>query len=237
MTPTTKARLRGTTVPALNNNAMSASNWYNALKGHSVFKRLFGKRQLQYKCRECGEIHKGSPSISLKFPTYYFDIPEPEREDCVRVNDDLCHIRPAKDDLEGEDIFCIRVTLEIPIKGSDAPFTWGVWVTQSKESFERYVETFGQDQSSLMSFGWLPVDMPFYYLSGAGAPLEYLECDIIWSTKGQRPKAFLWESSHPLSVDQREGISWRKAMTIANLVYCASPRKDHVVDCQQSRQV
>jgi hypothetical protein len=181
-----------------------------------VFKRLFGKKQFSYLCSECGEIHKGSPSFSFKFPTYFFDVPDAEREERVFVSDDICHIRPAKDD-DGEDVFCIRIVLEVPIKGVDDPFTWGVWVTQSKENFDKYVETFGQDQSTFGSFGWLAVNMPFYNRSDAGAHLVHLECDVQWGTKGQRPKAVLWESAHPLSVDQREGISWKKAIMIANL--------------------
>lgn len=207
---------------------MSGSNWFTARKGSTLFKRLFGKRQFQYKCNACGELHQGSPSFSFRFPTYYFDIPEGDRKDRTFASDDLCHIKPAKGDDQGDEIFCIRVVLEIPIQGTDAVFTWGVWVTQSKDSFEKYVETFGQDQSSLGSFGWLPVDIPFYNLSDAGAPLEHLECDIQWSAKGQRPKAYLWDSSHPLSIDQREGISWRKAIKIANLANHACSRKDQV---------
>lgn len=191
--------------------------------------RLFGNKQFQYKCGGCGEIHKGSPSFSFKFPTYYFDVPEVDREDRVRASDDICHIRSADDDVEGEGIYCIRVVLEIPIKGADDPFTWGVWVSQSKDSFEKYVKTFGQDQSPFGSFGWLPVDLPFYNLSDAGARLVHLECDIQWSEKGQRPKAYLWEGSHPLSVDQRKGINWRRAMTIANLANSAFSGRDHIV--------
>ena len=108
--------------------------------------------------------------------------------------------------------------LEIPIKGSDDPFTWGVWVSQSKVSFEKFVETFDRDQSSLGSLGWLPVDIPFYNLTYAVAPVEHLECDIHWGEQGDRPKAYLWDGSHPLSIDQRQGISWRRAKTIADTI-------------------
>lgn len=194
-----------------------------------MFKRLFGKRQFQYKCGECGELHKGSPSFSFQFPIYYFYVPEEERKDRVIASNDVCYIKPAKDDVEGEDVFCIRVVLDIPIKSSDDPFTWGVWVSQSEDSFKKYVDTFGQDQSSLGSFGWLLVDMPFYGPSDASAPLEHLKCDIQWSTKGQRPKACLWEGSHKLSIDQREGISWRRAIKIANHANNAFSKRQHVV--------
>lgn len=182
-----------------------------------MLSRLFGKKRFQYKCSACGETHVGSPSFSLDFPTYYYDVPPRDRAARIRATSDYCHIRPAQDDPEGDEIYCIRVVLEVPIKGADAPFTWGVWVTQSKDSFERYVETIGQDQSALSSFGWLPVDLPFYNRSDPGAPLEHLECDVQWRAQGLRPKVNLRESAHPLCIDQRHGIGWRQAINLANL--------------------
>ena len=152
-----------------------------------------------------------------------------DRDNRVHASDDLCVIMPAQDDLNDNDIYCIRVILEIPIKGAIAPFTWGVWVTQSKENFVKYVETYDQDQSSLDSFGWMPINMPFYNRFDEGRAIEHHECDIQWGTKGQRPKAYLWESSHPLSLDQRKGISWRKAMKIANASKLAFSRSDVIV--------
>jgi hypothetical protein len=34
------------------------------------------------------------------------------------------------------------VCLEVPIHGVSEPFIWGVWVSASKASFDRYVETY-----------------------------------------------------------------------------------------------
>jgi hypothetical protein len=182
-----------------------------------LFGRLLGKKTFQYRCDECGKIHKGSPSFSYNFPTYYFDVSESEREGRVRISDDLCEIAPSPEDVDGATIYCIRVILEIPIKGSKEPMTWGVWVSQSKESYDKYIETFDDDQSSFGSFGWLAVNLPYYTASDADEPLQHLECDIEWSGIGQRPKAILWEDSHPLAIDQRNGISWQKAVKIAHI--------------------
>lgn len=179
--------------------------------------RLFGRKKFRYRCHECGKWHSGSPSFSYKYPIYYFDVPKDEREDRIQVTDDLCQIEPGPDDVDGMVIYCIRVILEIPIIGSNEPFTWGVWVTQSQESFEKYVETYAEDQSAEQSFGWLAVNMPFYNNTEADEFLTSLECDVHWGTPGQRPKAHLWECDHRLAVDQRNGISWEKAAEIANL--------------------
>ncbi len=192
-----------------------------------MFKQFRRKKQFSYKCHECGKTHKGSPSFALERPTYYFDVPEAERADRIFATDDLCRIKPADGDVDSAPIYCIRVTMDIPIIGAQDPFTWGVWVTQSKDSFDKYVETFDQDQSSLSSFGWLPVDLPFYDEGAEGDGLEHLECEVRWGEAGQRPKLHLWESSHPLSVDQRNGVNWSKAMTIANAVISVNDGQEH----------
>ena len=56
-----------------------------------------------------------------------FDIPELERHDRTKLDSDVCLI-------DRKDIY-VRGCLEIPIVGHDDHFTWGVWVSVSKESF------------------------------------------------------------------------------------------------------
>jgi hypothetical protein len=182
-----------------------------------MFQKLFRKKEFKYLCEECGSYHRGSPSFSHQFPTYFYDVPEAERENRIKASDDLCTILPAENETDADAIYCIRVILEIPIEGTQQPFTWGVWVSQSKESFDRYVETFETDQSGEQSFGWLAVDMPFYSNTPKGEPLTHLESEVYWGGKGQRPKIILWENNHPLSKDQMNGISWDRASMIANL--------------------
>lgn len=185
-------------------------------KGTDMFERLLRKKSFKYKCNECGKYHEGSPSFSLKYPPYFFDVPEAERSDRVQFSDDLCKIVPSKNDTSEDAIYCIRVILEIPIKGVSEPFTWGVWITQSEENFEKYIETFETDQSDEQSFGWLPVNLPFYNNAQIDEPLTHLECEVYWGSKGQRPKVSLWENTHQLAVDHLRGISWKQATKIAN---------------------
>ncbi len=182
-----------------------------------MFERLFQRKQFQYKCHECGKTHTGSPSFSYKYPEYYFDVPRNERETRVLVNADSCKISPNADDASEDVIYCIRVILEIPIRNSAQPFTWGVWVSQSKNSFDQYVDTFDCDQSTQGSFGWLMVNMPFYSHPETNEMPVHLECDVEFGPMGQRPKIRIWDCNHPLSIDQREGISWRTATKIANM--------------------
>ena len=88
-------------------------------------------------------------------------------------------------------------------------------MTQSQESFHRYGESFGADQAGMSSFGWLPVTMPPYLRGGAEADTEYLECEVRWGPKGQRPKVELWGCDHPVFLDQRDGITVERAIAMA----------------------
>lgn len=179
--------------------------------------RLFGigrsPKTFEFRCEECEQMHRGSPSFSLKRPEHVFDVPEEKREARVQANDDLCIIRPSADDPDGETSYWIRAVLDVPIHGVDEPFCWGVWVTQSQPAFERYVETFDQDQSEDGSFGWLPVHMKHYRNEDGSWPM--LACDVYWGAAGQRPKLILQECDDRLYIDQRDGISWDEAMAIA----------------------
>ncbi len=142
-----------------------------------------------------------------------FDVPEDEREQRVFATDDLCIIRPPEGGDERDTSYWIRVILEIPIHGTEEPFCWGVWVSQSKEAFERYRKTYDQDQSDDGSFGWLPVHMAHYRNPDGTWPM--LECDAEWGGKGQRPKITLRGCESQICRDQRDGISWDEAMQIA----------------------
>lgn len=179
--------------------------------------RLFGlgsgPRRFEFRCACCGKIHRGSPSFSLHRPEHIFDVPEADRPRRVQADDDLCIIHPADGEGEEQAGYWIRATLEIPIHGADDPFCWGVWVTQSRASFDRYVQTFDEDQSGDGSFGWLPVHMQYYRSADGSWP--WLECDVNWGVRGQRPQIVLRECDHQLYRDQRDGISWDKAIEIA----------------------
>ena len=184
-----------------------------------MFGRFFRQSQklgkFEFRCPDCGELHSGSPSFAYAKPSYFFDVPEEQREARIQLSDDLCRISPAADEEGGETFYFIRVTLDVPIHGAEDPFCWGVWVSQSEESFNRYVASFSEDQSEDGSFGWLTVTIPHYNRRQSGEVFESLACDVKWGGSGRRPKAILHETSHPLYEDQANGISWETAVQIA----------------------
>ena len=182
--------------------------------------RLFGfgtkPKTFQFKCADCGDIHRGSPSFAWDKPGEYFMVPEHLRKERVTLNDDLCTITLPGAEVETE--YYIRTILEIPIHGCDEPFTWGLWVSQSEDSFRRYQETFNEDQSGDGSFGWLGVWMRPYDRRAGNNTTEYLACDVEWGHKNTRPTVFLHECDHPLYIDQRDGIEWDRAIEISTQI-------------------
>jgi hypothetical protein len=167
--------------------------------------------QFSFKCSDCGDIHHGSPSYGYKRPGNYLAVSAENREKFASANDDLCKILPTDDGEVTEAEYYIRCTLDIPIHGAVDPFLWGVWMSQSKESFSRYIDTFSQNQEGDGSFGWLEV--PITYYKAQVPNTTNLAADVVWGN--ERPKVILHECDHPLYIDQHNGISWDKAIEIA----------------------
>ncbi len=165
------------------------------------------EKTFEFRCECCGELHRGSPSFAYEKPFAYFTVPENEVEARVEINSDLCSI--------DDEAFYIRAILEIPIEGVEEPFTWGVWVSQSEDSFDRYSATYDDDQSGDGSFGWLTVAMPGYDLSAPEEDFEQIPCDVSWSVPGQRPVVVPHETDHPIYHDFINGISWDRAIELA----------------------
>lgn len=175
----------------------------------------FWEKKASFKCACCGKSYKGSPSLCYLKPSYFFDVPEDQRDGRVTLDSDLCHIAPDPNNSDDEEIFAMRCTLDIPIHGVKEPFKWGLWVTQSRDSFLKYLETYDEDQSNSGSFGWLAVTIPYYMRATSDGYSEHLACDVQWGIKGQRPKIILHESDHLLYSHQKQGIDWKTAIHIA----------------------
>jgi len=165
---------------------------------------------LEFQCAECGELHRGSPSFSYMKPYAYFDVPEAERAARIRIDADTCAI--------DDELFFIRGLLEIPIIDVEEPCLWGLWVSQSQDSFARYVETMDQDQGGQGSFGWLAVTLPVYDRTAKVEPWEQLACNVNWQDNGQRPLIEPQECDHSLYTDFVNGINWDRAVDLARQI-------------------
>ena len=155
-------------------------------------------------CRCCGKQFDTLPlDFSTAGPVQWLQIPDSERAQRGKCDDDLCMI-------DRRDFF-VRGCLEIPIVGYDTCFVWGIWVSVSKASFDRILElwTAPDVESEPPMFGWLCNDIPLYPRT-----LE-LATHVHLRSGGKRPMIELEPTDHPLAIDQRQGISIARVEEIA----------------------
>jgi hypothetical protein len=154
-----------------------------------------------FHCRSCGELHEGSPSFGYPAPLYYSQLPESERAHRAHLTSDTCII-------DNEDRF-IRTCLEVPIRGVDEPFLWGVWVSLSEESFQHYLDTWDDPDESTSYFGWFGNRLPFY------PDTVNLKTQVRPRRCGARPYLTLEDIAHPLCVDWQNGIDVARTQALA----------------------
>jgi len=143
----------------------------------------------------------GSPA-----PYYYLALSEEERAKRCEINDDLCVI-------DGR-YFFVRGRVEIPIVDSDDLFCWNVWVSLSEDNFIRMNELWnvaGRENEDPY-FGWLSTELPEYPSTLS------LKTEVITQPVGLIPKIFLEPSDHPLSLEQRNGITMERVFELAHLI-------------------
>ena len=157
-----------------------------------------------FTCSCCGELHEGSPSFGYKTPMPFDLLSEHDKRSIAQINDDLCKI----DHPEGTDYFA-RVVLELPIHGAEEPFLWGVWVSLSKESFDKYTSSWGEHDESDSYFGWFSNRLPYY------PDTINLKTNVRPRNGNARPYLELQPSDHPLAVHYHHGLSAQEAQKIA----------------------
>lgn len=162
-----------------------------------------------FTCTCCGELHEGSPSFGFAEPAPYARLTDDEKATLAELSDDLCVIQHP----EGAQYF-VRAILEVPIHGVQEPFLWGVWVSASASSFERYLDSYEQPVDDQAFFGWLSNHIGVYPTQRSRPANVYIQSD------GTRPVVVLHRSeegadSDALEVDQREGISIARAQALA----------------------
>jgi len=148
----------------------------------------------KFKCTACGQWHEGMPTFGDSAPLYYYAIPVQEREDRCVLGTDTCIV--------DQEHFFIRGCLEIPVHGEAEPFSWGVWVSLSRDHFNAFVASLEMKHRSHIGpfFGWLSAEFPFYPSTENLKTLAHLRDD------GLRPYIELEPTDHPIAVEQRNGI-------------------------------
>jgi hypothetical protein len=157
---------------------------------------------VHYTCTICGKSHDDLPDIGADRPDHWWDVAEEERDSRIKLDSDTCII--------DKEHFFIRGVIDLPIHDFSRSFGFGVWISQKKENFYTYLDHFDSDTIGPF-FGWLSTRIAYYPESTLS-----LKTRAVFRKNGLRPRIELEPTSHPLSVDQREGITLAKAWEIVH---------------------
>lgn len=152
---------------------------------------------MEYRCHRCEIIHTGLPDIAADKPDPWWSVPEEEREHRIELTSDTCII-------DGREFF-IRGVIEIPILETEEVFGFGVWVSQHRENFFKYVENFHSAGIGPF-FGWLCTRMACYQQD-----TWLLKTRAHFRGGKLRPLIELEPTDHPLAIDQRNGMTLDRA--------------------------
>jgi len=163
-----------------------------------------------FKCSTCGQWHEGVIlDVGHKYPDHYFGVPESERANLIWCdppqNPDFCVI-------EKRDRF-VRGCLAVPIKGRVEEFVFGVWTSLSETNFNRAFSLWRDEvpPNEPGYFGWLCNRLPTFENT------LQLKTKVHLRNGNLRPRVELEPTNHPLSIAQREGISWEHVCRIIEL--------------------
>ncbi|MFX4291999.1 DUF2199 domain-containing protein [Streptomyces bohaiensis] len=142
-----------------------------------------------------------------------YTVAAPALWDAAFVDADGCLLSADQCVIRAQHYF-VKGLIEIPVRGSDAMFSWGVWVSLSRESFFRASELWDKPGREAESpyFGWLTTDLPVYPTT-----LD-LRTHVHTRPVGERFVIELEPTEHPLAVEQRTGIDLERVREIASVV-------------------
>ena len=146
------------------------------------------------------------PSVGWDYPVQYLLVPEEERDRRVELSSDACVI-------DGKWFF-VRGCLEIAVRDHEEPFSWGVWCSLSQDNFLRYGELYENvtREAGESFFGWLCSAIPGY------PNTQQMKTMVRVRPYPTRPYVELEPTSHPLALEQREGITVARAREIAQQI-------------------
>lgn len=156
-----------------------------------------------FRCRRCGRWHDELPlAWHAEAPAYW------RRRYALRPDSELAEDQCI---IHGEHFF-IRALVQLPVVDGDGPFEWGVWVSLSRESFDRASELWHVEgrESEPPSFGWLSTELTAYEPTTLNLPTLVHTRPV-----GLRPIVEVEQTGHPLAVEQADGITTARVHELA----------------------
>ncbi|GFO57575.1 hypothetical protein GMSM_45820 [Geomonas sp. Red276] len=168
---------------------------------------------MRFTCTTCGREHDGIPSYGSDRPTPYWDVPDDKLDKDVFLTQDSCVI--------ADRFFFVRGCIELPVVGTGEFFEWGVWVSLKEENFFIWQDCYESVQRSNIGpfFGWLCSRLPGY------PETLYMKTMVHLRDNGIRPLIVPDKTDHPLSIEQRNGITMERVQEIINLMEHSKSQK------------
>ncbi|CAL9467225.1 hypothetical protein SUDANB120_02764 [Streptomyces sp. enrichment culture] len=160
---------------------------------------------LGYTCSCCGDYAELPMGYNAMAPDVW-DAGFEGRPDSL-LSSDQCVIKAQH--------YFIKGLIEIPVIGSDEVFSWGGWVSLSRDNFSRAADMWNTPgrEDEKPYFGWLTTELPIY-----SPGTTNLKTNAHTRPVGQRPFIELEPTDHPLAVEQRTGITLDRVREIAEAV-------------------
>lgn len=160
-----------------------------------------------FQCSCCEKEYDQIPfCFGSNYPAAYYSISPEDRDARIEMEKSLCVI--------DEKFFFHRGRLEIPIKNNQEDLFFDVWLSISEDNFEIRIDDWNNPNRINNSpyFGWLQTQIPTYENSisiKAQAFEEGLDCI---------PRIDVTDENHQLALDQKDGISFEKAIGIIEFI-------------------
>jgi hypothetical protein len=158
-----------------------------------------------YICHCCGKEHAGIPfSFAADYPDPYANLSTDQRELRAVIGCDQCIIDQEK--------FFLRVCLEIPIQDTGEVFLWGLWALVKQKDFDEIAdhrETKGRERRIGPYRARLANSVSLY------SETFNLPVTVRIKPVDERPVFLVDDENHPLSTEQKKGISMVKAQEYA----------------------
>lgn len=136
-------------------------------------------------------------------PALWLSMSEVERTSRGELTSDQCVV----DDKH----FFVLGRILLPVVDGPGPFAWLAWVSLSEKNFLRSCELWESEGREVVPpyFGWLQSALPYEPTTLS------LKTRVQTTPVGERPNIILEHSDHPLSIEQKHGITMARVQQIA----------------------
>ena len=156
-------------------------------------------------CSSCGQEHGVLPfSFSAEFPDAYVGLTDEERNARASLSSEQCII--------DQEQFYVRGCIEIPVRGTDGVFLWGVWAKVEDKVFDAITENWNSEgrEAKIGPYEGLLANALAIYPRTLDLKLGIQIMPI-----GVRPLFRVNDADHSLAIEQKYGITAEHAQEYA----------------------